>query len=63
MNWLGISGLIFYIMLCIASLVLLIKYFARTPKNLRGYYCFPLVIFMVAAMIFCGVALTLALLN
>lgn len=63
MNWLVICAVSIYALLCIATIIAIGAYFARTPKNLRGYYCIPLMVFMIAAMAVGGIALTLACLG
>lgn len=63
MNWLVIIAVGIYAIMCIGIIIALGAYFARTPKNLRGYYCIPLMLATIMAMVLGGIALTLACLR
>ena len=63
MNWLVIIAVGIYAIMCIAVIVMLCGLFHRTPKNLKGYYCIPVMLMTIIAMILGGIALTLACLG
>ena len=63
MNWLVIIAVGIYVIMCIVVIVMLSQHFYRTPKNLKGYYCIPVMLMTVIAMVLGGIALTLACLG